>query len=152
MVTKKFKGLDLASFHRDWGTCISLSILRGSIMEVECEPLIVDMVKLNFDGSSKGNLGPAGFGCVVLDHKGSIIRVICGPLRDCNSVKMETPALLFGLRELKAMGIRDCCVEGGCNMVIGWGEGIGNGSWQLAQFIYEIRELSSLLGVSCAGP
>lgn len=79
---------------------------------------------------------------------GSTIRVICGPLVVCNSVKAVTLGLLFGLRELKAMGIRCCCVEGDCNMVIGWGSGKGNGSWTLAHFIYEIREFSSLLGAS----
>lgn len=99
-----------------------------------------DTVKLNFDGSSKGNPGLAGFGCAIRDHNGSTIRVICGPLSICNSVNAETLGFLFVLRELKAMGIMGYCVECDSNMVIGWELGKGNGLWHLAQFIYEIRE------------
>lgn len=62
--------------------------------------------KLYFDGSSKGNLGLEGFGCVIRDHNGSIIRVICGSLGICNFIKAETIGLLMGFRELKKWGLR----------------------------------------------
>lgn len=41
-----------------------------------------------------------------------------------------------------------CCVERDCNLIVGWGTGKGDESWLLANFIYEIREVASLLGVS----
>lgn len=34
--------------------------------------------KLNFDGTSRGNLGLSGFGAVVRDEEGSFIGAICG--------------------------------------------------------------------------
>lgn len=58
-------------------------------------------LKLNFDGNFKGNPGPADFGFMVRDCNGTIIKVICGPLGVCNSMRAETCGLLFGLHDLK---------------------------------------------------
>lgn len=74
----------------------------------------------------------ARFWCVIKDHNGRTIRVICGSLRVCDSIKVENLGLLFGLCELKALGIMGCCVEGDCNMAIGWGLGKSIGPWLLA--------------------
>lgn len=58
------------------------------------------LLKLNFDGASKGNLGQDGFGCVLHNHSSKVIRAICGPLEVCYSTKAEAMGLLFDLREL----------------------------------------------------
>ena len=38
-------------------------------------PLPPQVFKLNFDGASKGNLGPAGYGGICQDHSGRIISI-----------------------------------------------------------------------------
>lgn len=87
--------------------------------------------KLNFDGASKGNLGPAGFGCVIRDHNGVISKILSGPLEQCNFTKAETVAMLSGLRELKKKGLYECIIEGDSVVVIGWGQGKECKSWRM---------------------
>lgn len=96
------------------------------------------MLKLNFDGRSKGNPRQVGFGCVLRDHSDKVVRVISGPLGMCDSTTAEAMGLLFGLRELKQLGIKDCVVEGNSMTVIRWEYGKGDGSWCLAQIVNEI--------------
>lgn len=117
-------------------------------MSSNWKPPCIGGLKLNFDGASKGNHGLAGFGCVVRDHNGNIIRVLCGPLGVCNSPKAKALSLLMGLRELKKMGISSCSIEGDSMETIGWGMGKECGSWKIWQHVYEVREISSLLGCS----
>lgn len=69
-------------------------------------------LKLNFDGSSKGNPGPIGFRCVLDDSNGNVIHMTRGPLGVCDSTKAAAIGLLMGLCKLKSLGIRDCIVEG----------------------------------------
>lgn len=89
-----------------------------------------------------------GFGCVIRDHSTKVLRVICGPLGICDSIKAKAMDLLLGLRELKKIGVIDCMVEDDSATIISWGLGKGDGSWCLASIIYEIRELISLLNCS----
>jgi len=84
-------------------------------------------LKLNFDGSSEGNLGLAGFGCVVRDCHGSIVCVIAGSIGSCDSTKAESMELLMGLRELKNLKFSKVSVEGDSLVVIGWELGKSNG-------------------------
>lgn len=49
-------------------------------------------LKLNFDGSSRGNPGLSGFGCVIRDHQGDNFCVIAGPLGHGDSIKAEVLA------------------------------------------------------------
>lgn len=69
-------------------------------------------LKLNFDGASKGNPGPVGFGCVLRDHSSKVIRAIFGPLGVCDSSSVEAMSLLMGLRELNRLAVHGCLVEG----------------------------------------
>lgn len=104
-------------------------------------------LKLNFDGASKGNPGLGGFGCVIQNSCGHVVRVICGPLEECDSIKAETLGLLMGLRELNKMNVHGTIVEGDSSSVISWGKGSREGAWRLANFVYEIRELSVQLDI-----
>lgn len=46
------------------------------------------------------------------------------------------------------MEAHGCVLEGDSATVVGWGLGKGGGSWKLAHVMYEILDLSDLLGVS----
>lgn len=47
----------------------------------------------------------------------------------------------MGLHEIKRMGIQDVYIEGDFKVVIGWGLGMGVGSWRYGHLIHEIRDL-----------
>lgn len=57
-------------------------------------------LKLHFDGASKGNPGQAGFGCLLRDHDGVVVRVVPSL---CVTIKAEVMGLLMEMRELKRM-------------------------------------------------
>lgn len=101
----------------------------------------VGILKMDFDGASKGNLGLAGFGCIIQNNSSYIIRSYCGPLGNCDSIKAKAMALLLGLRELRRLGMVQCIVEGDSQTVISWGSGRGDISWRLAPIFYEIQKL-----------
>lgn len=52
------------------------------------------------------------------DHSSKIIRVLFGPLEECDSSTMEAWSLLMGLRELNRMHIIGCMVKGDLKVVI----------------------------------
>lgn len=58
-------------------------------------------LKLNFDGSSRGNPDPCGFGGVIRDFLGRIIHIVARPIAHGNSTEAEVMGLLMGLREIK---------------------------------------------------
>lgn len=62
------------------------------------ERLLVRVLKLNFEGASKGNPGPSGYGCVMRDSNSKVICAMCSPLGTCNAIKVEVMTLLMGLR------------------------------------------------------
>lgn len=107
-------------------------------------------LKLNFNGASKGNSGPVGFGCVLRDRSGAIVWFCCGLLGVCDWTKAEVMALLMGLRELKKLGLHASLVVGDSATVIGWGKEKGGGSWKLAHLVNEIRDLSLSMEISYA--
>lgn len=98
LVNLEFKGVSLSNFMRDWRTVILYSSSPSQnhvILEWKTPPN--GILKLNFDKASKGNPRPTGFGCVIRDHHGSILKVVCGLLNVCNSIRAKTMGLLFGL-------------------------------------------------------
>ena len=74
--------------------------------------------KLNFDGASRGNPGPAGFGGLCHDHKGRIRMLFMGATgQDTNnSVKLE--GLIHGLEVLIRGGGFPAIIEGDSNTLI----------------------------------
>ncbi|XP_020519683.1 uncharacterized protein LOC110006796 [Amborella trichopoda] len=60
----------------------------------------LEVYKLNFDGSSLGNPGLAGFGGVLRDWMGNVIFSYAGPLGVRFANYVENFALFFGLRSL----------------------------------------------------
>lgn len=104
-------------------------------------------MKWNFDGSTIGTPRPSGYGGILQDDEGKVCWVIYGPLGDVNSTKAELLSLLYGLRELKALGKHGCLVEGDSKVMVGWDLGLSEGSWALLHYIYEVREIIREIGV-----
>lgn len=104
LTSNEFKGLHISDFLRDWYACITLNFPkhRAAIFEWYLPPNGV--LKLNFDGSSFGNLWLAGSGCIICDCFCNVVCVVCGPIDICDSIKAEVLALLIGLWELKRFG------------------------------------------------
>lgn len=111
-------------------------------------PPPIGCLKLNFDGASKGNPKPAGFGYVLRNHSGKIVRVVFGPSGDCDSTHAKVMGLLIGLRELKNLQLSGVLVAGDSEVIVDWGLGRGLGSWRLLPLLYEIRELVVALSIS----
>ena len=148
LVSKEFLGLSLVDFIRDWVSCISSYSFKVCESEAEWQHPPFGLLKLNFDGSSLGNPGPGGFGCVIRDHNGLVLRYVAGPLGSCNSTKAEVMGLHMGLRELKSLGIGRVVVEGNSKVVVGWARGSYQGTWLFSNFIHEIWDLALFLNVS----
>jgi ribonuclease HI len=54
--------------------------------------------KLNFDGASKGNLGPVGFGVVIRDNNGQIKYIMAGNLGWDSNNSVELWGLIRGIQ------------------------------------------------------
>lgn len=95
---------------------------------VHCWHLLVgNILKLNFDGSSLGNLGQLGIGGSIYDASGTCIVAYLGPLGHGDSFSVDIKSLLFGLRLIHSKGVasHNIEVEGYSTVVIGR---MGNGS------------------------
>ncbi|XP_057851721.2 uncharacterized protein LOC131061886 [Cryptomeria japonica] len=69
-------------------------------------------LKLNFDGASRGNLGPSGIGYVIRDHTGSILRKMEKSIPpDTNNIA-KFKAMQFGLIDCIRHGLKYILVEG----------------------------------------
>lgn len=112
-------------FVRDWKTCIFIGPSRAKGPSLDwTPPPPLGIFKLNFDGSSLGNLGPSGFGCVIQDSKWEIIKTLAGPIGCANSTKAEAMGLLMGLRQIHDLQLHGSWVEGDSKVVVGWGCGL----------------------------
>ncbi|KAG9441971.1 hypothetical protein H6P81_017825 [Aristolochia fimbriata] len=76
-IFKEFSGDQMRS---NW--CAIAAMKQGDPTDapVGWRPPPSGCIKLNFDGSSQGNPGPAGFGGVFRDHEGNILLTYAGPL------------------------------------------------------------------------
>jgi ribonuclease HI len=61
-----------------------------------CPPPI-GFLKLNFDGASKGNPGPVGFGGVFRNNMGEIVCLYYGNIKHDSNNATELSGLLHGL-------------------------------------------------------
>lgn len=146
-VTKDFHGSCMANFIRDWKTCISIDCSGGESLSSRWCPPPIGIFKLNFDGSFFGNSGPSGFGCVIWDVEGEVIRIIMGPVGMVDSTKAEVLGLLMGLWQIRDLNFSGSLIEGDSKVVIGWEKGGLLGYWKYSHLIHEIIELVGLLNV-----
>lgn len=108
----------MTDFMHDWKTSISLfTPKKSSSVRSWCHPP-PSVLKLNFEGSSFGNPGPSGFGCVVRDSDGKIVMTVAGPIGVADSTKAEAMGLLMGLREIRDLHSCDSLVEGDTVVVV----------------------------------
>jgi ribonuclease HI len=59
---------------------------------------------MNFDGASKGNPGPAGFGIVFRDERGNICNILAGSMGHDTNNSCELWGLLKGIQESSHLG------------------------------------------------
>lgn len=145
LVKDKSKSYSLNDMVRDWRTCISGGLGHPPPILGEWNPPPMRKYKINFDGSSFGNPGPASYGCIMRDHGGAICLVRGVSLGHCNTIEAELIGLLISLKLLKDKGHYDCIVEGDSKSVVSWGKGESLGSWRLRHFIHEIKHLALML-------
>lgn len=76
--------------------------------------------RLEFDGASKRNPGPAGFGAVIFDDEtNAVVKEITGYLGDHGTNNQaEYAGLVAGLYACKELGVRDLKVKGDSKLVI----------------------------------
>lgn len=56
-------------------------------------------IKLNSDGDSKGNPGPAGGGCILRDHTGNMVYALSNFYGLCSTIPMKHTQLVYALTE-----------------------------------------------------
>ena len=86
-------------------------------------------IKLNSDGASKGNPGPAGGGCILRDHTGNMVYALSNFYGLCSTIPMEHTELVDALTEYKIpdqnqisdMVVEESFVEkaGGATLAVG---------------------------------
>ncbi len=59
------------------------------------------------DGGARGNPGPAGIGCIILDEKGNAVAEISKYIGEATNNQAEYKALLAGLTKAKELGARE---------------------------------------------
>lgn len=119
-------------------------------MDIKWCPLVVNALKLNFDGSSIGNLGPSAIGGTIIDDSGSCLVAFLGPLGMGDALSAELKALLCGVKLIHSKGLSShrIEVEGDSAVVIGW---MGSGSpapWRMPHILKELAFLVSSLNIS----
>jgi ribonuclease HI len=106
-------------------------------------------VKLNFDGSSKGNPGPTGFGAVLRDNEGRILHITAGYLGFNTNNVAELWSLLKGINLAISHNIFQLIVEGDSQVIIHLISKIIHGShpseisprWRLLGLLEDFRSL-----------
>ncbi|KAL4194263.1 hypothetical protein AMTRI_Chr05g67750 [Amborella trichopoda] len=108
---KAFKGIPAASFLQDRENLLNLHTPRiGRANNFSPPP--VGLVKLNFDGCSLGNLGPASAGGAFRDHGGNNLATFLEFLGNFDSQSAEPLALLMGLKLFNPVWGLPLVVEG----------------------------------------
>ncbi|XP_077252938.1 uncharacterized protein LOC143892304 [Tasmannia lanceolata] len=107
----------------------------------------VGLVKLNFDGSSLGNPGPAGIGGILRDCTGAVIKAFSDPIGIADSSEAEVRAVHQGILSMERNRLGSCIVEGGSLNVIRWLRGPLSPPWRFLHFFDEIKDLSEGLSV-----
>jgi ribonuclease HI len=105
--------------------------------------------KLNFDGASRNNPGPAGFGAVLRDHMGKITFLIAGSLGENTNNAAELSSLVKGLQMAVQMQHTRLIIEGDSQIIIQLATRILNGqppwrtspSWRLLGLLEEFKDI-----------
>ncbi|XP_077219625.1 uncharacterized protein LOC143853779 [Tasmannia lanceolata] len=125
-------------------------------MSVERKPKVVQPwdpppsghLKLNFDGSSFGNPGPAGIGGVHRDELGIVAWAYAGPIGIVYASEAEFRAVHQGIKFLAIKGADKVIIEGDSSNVISWLQGLKKKPWRFDRFFYENDDCAKSLSLS----
>ncbi|XP_077249126.1 uncharacterized protein LOC143888564 [Tasmannia lanceolata] len=105
-----------------------------------CEPLMLGMLKINFDGAFFGNPGTAGVGGLCRDEFGEILWAFSGPIGVCDSSEAEVKAAYFGIKKLSREVLDHIIVEGDSLNVIRWLKSGVAPPWRFLALFDEIED------------
>jgi ribonuclease HI len=74
--------------------------------------------KLNFDGDSKGNPRPTGFGVVIWDDQGLVQHILSDNLSHKSNNAIELWVLICGIQVASQIGIQQLIVEGDSHIIL----------------------------------
>ncbi|XP_057860245.1 uncharacterized protein LOC131068972 [Cryptomeria japonica] len=111
----------------------------------------LDWFKLNFDGASRGNLGPSGIGCVIRDHEGLFIGKVALPIPpDTNNIA-EFKAIMIGLTECSRRSVKNIEIERDSSLVINAVRVRKTPNWRLQAILDKVLQLlSGFQNFSCS--
>ncbi|KAG9442593.1 hypothetical protein H6P81_018447 [Aristolochia fimbriata] len=98
-------------------------------------------IKVDFDSSSLGNPGPAGYGGVFWNSEGDILMSYAGPIGIEDSTSAEVHGVLHALRHFQNRFSSPLLIEGDSSNVISWCKQTSAPPWR---FLYIFREISFL--------
>jgi len=81
-------------------------------------PPPIDFIKINFNGASKGNPGPAGYGATLINSNGEILCLVAGFLGETTNNVAELTGLLWGLQVETDRYYHKLILEGDSQIVI----------------------------------
>jgi hypothetical protein len=81
-------------------------------------PPLANFIKINFDGASKGNSGPARYGAVLRNSNGKILCLVAGFLEETTDNATELTGLLRGLQIANDKHHHKIILEGDSQIVI----------------------------------
>jgi ribonuclease HI len=107
--------------------------------------------KLNFDGASRGNPGPAGFGAVLRNHTGEIIFITAGSLGENTNNVAELTSLVRGLQSAVLHQFHRLIIEGDSQVIIQLISKILHGkppcrispSWRLSGLLEDFSDINN---------
>lgn len=105
-----FKGITVDNLIRNLHNVINYSPLVTP-MDIRWCPLVVNALKLNFDGSSIGNMGPSGIGGTIIDNSGSCLVTFSGPLSMGDALSAELKVFLCGVKLIHSKGLSSHKIE-----------------------------------------
>jgi len=105
------------------------------------------ILKINTDGSSRGNPGPAGIGGIGRDAMGSVIFIFSIYEGNQTINLVEGLAILAALKKAHALGWRRIVCEFDSQVLINLliGQKVADVNWQLAMIVQQILQISSLM-------
>ena len=141
MTFRKLPPLPQVLLRKFWQKIVFFSNPRPPNM-TEWAPPQAGWLKLNFDGSSWGNPGLAGFGGLLRTSTGQVMKVYSGPAGSCTSNEAESRALLEGVRLLKDESRTPLVIEGDSALTIAWAKGTCPPPWHLKLLFDEIWDIT----------
>lgn len=107
-----------------------------------CPPL--DMLKLNVDGASRGNLGMAGFGCVIRDNRGRWLAGAARALGVSSAYQAEIWGDVLGLRLDWEQGFQTMLMETDSSLLQQKLTAVSNDDLELDVLLFECQKLLHL--------